>query len=305
MDLPWIRGHSVSAEEIAAKTEALTRWPGPGPGSRIPRLLGILRALDLTTLSGDDTVPRVRALCRKAASPLPRELGRRLRLAGPSPTVAAVCIYPAFLPEALKALDGSGVAVATVSAGFPHGLSGLRERIREVEAARETGAGEIDVVIRREWPLTGRWEVLHQEIRELREAAGTAHLKVILGTGELVTLNQVARAALTAMMAGADFVKTSTGKEKVNATLPVGLAMAGAIRDYQERTGQSVGLKPAGGIKNPRQGLEWLRLVETELGPEWTGPALFRIGASSLLDAVLEELQAAPGSASKARPPQR
>jgi deoxyribose-phosphate aldolase len=199
------------------------------------------------------------------------------------------------VPQALEALEGSGISVATVSAGFPHGLSSLSQRIREVASAAESGAQEIDVVTRREWALTGKWEMLYREVGAFREAAGTAYLKVILGTGDLATLNQVGRSALTAMMAGADFVKTSTGKEKVNATLPAGLAMVRAIRSYERRTGYRVGLKPAGGIRSALDGCRWLRLLEEELGEDWITTELFRVGASGLLDQVVRALAARLG----------
>jgi len=253
-------------------------------------LLDVLRSIDLTTLSGDDTVARIRHLCRRARQPLPLVVRDALGVGPGEIRVAAVCVFPAFVPQALEALEGTGIPVATVSAGFPHGLSSLSQRIRDVGTAVEAGAQEVDVVIRREWVLTGEWEKLYREIRAFREAAGKAHLKVILGTGDLETLNQVGRGALTAMMAGADFVKTSTGKEKVNATLPVGLAMARAIRAYEKRTGFRVGLKPAGGIRTAREGYQWLKLVRQELGEEWARPELFRIGASGLLGDVVATL---------------
>jgi deoxyribose-phosphate aldolase len=205
--------------------------------------------------------------------------------------VAAVCVFPAFLRDVLDALEGSPVRVATVAAGFPHGLSRLDQRVREVGEAVEAGAQEVDVVIRREWPLTGKWELLFEEVREFRKAAEAAHLKVILATGELPTPNQIARSALTAMMAGADFVKTSTGKERVNATLAAGLAMTQAIREFREATGRTVGLKPAGGLRTAAEGLRWQRLMETELGPEWVRPETFRIGASGLLNSLVIALQ--------------
>jgi deoxyribose-phosphate aldolase len=261
--------------------------------ARVPRgkkgieaLLGVLNAIDLTTLSSGDTVVAVNRLCRTARTPLPPPLRRELGLSREEARVAAVCIFPAFLPQALEALEGSGIPVATVAAGFPHGLSSLSVRIREVEAAVEAGAQEVDVVIRREWARSGQWGKLYREIRAFRDAVGPSHLKVILGTGDLETLNQVGRAALTVMMAGADFVKTSTGKERVNADLAAGLAMAQAIRAYHGRTGFRIGLKPAGGIRSSREGCQWLRLVEEELGDPWLGPDLFRIGASSLLGDV-------------------
>lgn len=292
-DLPGIRRFTVREGEIQARAEALASLELPkGIGAILP-LLKILAAIDLTTLSGDDTVPRVRRLCEMAMAPLPLSLQKAFPDGVERGRVAAVCVYPAFVPDALAALRGSGVPVATVSAGFPHGLSALSQRIQEVAAAAEGGAQEIDVVIRREWALSGNWTALYQEIRAFREAAGDSHLKVILGTGELKSLNQVGRAALTSMMAGADFVKTSTGKERVNATLPVGLAMVAGIVDYQKRTGVWVGLKPAGGIRTAGEGFQWLTMVEEALGESATSPHRFRIGASSLLDNVVEALERA------------
>jgi len=283
----------VAQEEITRAARSHSQWWGPGRAGETRSLLKVLAATDLTTLAGDDTGARVKRLCGAARCPLPRRLASRMGLSGASPRVAAVCVFPVFVPEALAALEGSGVRVATVAGGFPHGLSGLAERVREVESAREAGAHEVDVVIRREWVLAGKWENLYSEIRALREAAADAHLKVILSTGDLATLNQVARATLTALWAGADFVKTSTGKEKVNATFEAGVVMARTLKLYHQETGWWGGLKPAGGIQTALDGLGWLRLVEEELGPGASGPDRFRIGASSLLGNVLEALESA------------
>jgi len=290
LDGTWIKNLKIGAARNGAAAGRLSLLRLPRGEGRIGPLLNVLKAIDLTTLSSDDTVPRVRNLCKTARGPLPAAVRKELGLRPDEARVGAVCVFPAFVPHALEFLEGTRVPVATVSAGFPHGLSSLSQRIREVGAAAEAGAQEIDVVIRREWALQGRWAELFREVRAFREAAGRTHLKVILGTGDLANLNQVARAALTCMMAGADFVKTSTGKEKVNATLPVGLAMAKAIRSYHERTGFMVGLKPAGGIRTAREGFQWLRMMQAELGEEWTKPHLFRIGASSLLGDVVDEI---------------
>jgi deoxyribose-phosphate aldolase len=290
LDPSWLRGSRNPEARIVERARELEATPLPRGKEAIEGLLGVLRSIDLTTLSSDDTTARIRRLCRRARVPLPLPLRDALGVRPDEIRVAAVCVFPAFVPQALEALEGSGLPVATVSAGFPHGLSSLSQRIREVEAAVEAGAQEVDVVIRREWVLTGQWEKLYREVRAFREAVGKAHLKVILGTGDLDTLNQVGRGALTAMMAGADFVKTSTGKEKVNATLPVGLAMARSIRAYETRTGFQVGLKPAGGIRTARDGYRWLELVRQELGEEWGSPELFRIGASGLLGDVVGTL---------------
>lgn len=287
-----LRIEAAKAQERAAQFELLRPTRGR---RRTEVLLKILRAVDLTTLSSRDTVATVRRLCRTARTPLPLELRRKLDLRAENTRVAAVCVFPAFVPHALGFLKTTRIPVATVSAGFPHGLSSLSQRIREVGAAAEAGAQEIDVVIRREWALQGRWEELYREVRAFREAAGKAQLKVILGAGDLADLNRVARAALTSMMAGADFVKTSTGTEKINATLPVGMAVAKGIRAYHGHTGFKVGLKPAGGIRRTREAYQWLRFAESELGEEWTDPCLFRIGASSLLGDLTASLGRAVG----------
>lgn len=236
----------------------------------------LISCLDLTSLAGDDTDQRVLALCKQALLPAP---GREADTARP----AAVCVYPVFVPLALGALVGSSVRVATVAAAFPHGLSPLPCRVAEVREAVALGAHEVDVVIRRSHALCGEWEALYDEVRVFREAAKERTLKVILATGELAQPEVIFRAGLTALMAGADFIKTSTGKEAVNATLPAGVAMAHAIRAYAEITGYRAGLKPAGGIRTAEQAAEWLGLVRHELGEEWLSPARFRIGASALL----------------------
>ncbi|MGW8268362.1 MAG: deoxyribose-phosphate aldolase [Longimicrobiales bacterium] len=295
LDLAQIRNLRIEAATVKEKVARLELLRPPRGRRGIRAFLKILNAIDLTSLASDDTVASVRRLCRTARTPLPIDLRKKLDLRTESTRVGAVCVFPVFVPHALGFLEGTRIPVATVSAGFPHGLSSLSQRIREVGAAAEAGAQEIDVVIRREWALQGRWEELFREVRAFREAAGKAQLKVILGTGDLADLNRVARAALTSVMAGADFVKTSTGKEKVNAALPAGMAIAKAIRSYHRNTGFKVGLKPAGGIRLAREGFRWLRLVESELGEEWTEPRLFRIGASSLLDDVAGALGRAVG----------
>jgi deoxyribose-phosphate aldolase len=253
--------------------------------------------MDLTTLSGDDTPGRVRRLCAKARMPIRSDVLEAFGAGSLDITVAAVCIYHAFLETAKHALAGSGIPVAVVSTGFPAGLSPFSVRVREIEASVAAGADEIDIVITRAHVLTGNWKALYDEVRAFREACGSAHLKTILGTGELGTLRDVARASVVCMMAGADFVKTSTGKETVNATLPVGLVMARAIRDFRERTGHLVGLKPAGGIRTAKQALDWLGLLKEELGDRWLRPDLFRFGASALLADIERQLEyAATGS---------
>jgi deoxyribose-phosphate aldolase len=254
-------------------------------------LLRAISCMDLTTLSGDDTPGNVRRLCAKARTPVRGDILRALGAEELGLTVGAVCVYHAYVPVAVDALRGTDIPVAAVSTGFPAGLSPLAQREAEIRASVAEGAREIDVVITRAHVLTGDWPALHDEVRRFRDACGDAHLKVILATGELATLTNVARASQVAMMAGADFIKTSTGKESVNAILPVGLVMARQIRDYHERTGHLVGFKPAGGIRTAKQSLDWLLLMKEELGDRWLRPDLFRFGASGLLTDVERQLE--------------
>ncbi|HET7440210.1 MAG TPA: deoxyribose-phosphate aldolase, partial [Terriglobales bacterium] len=205
--------------------------------------------------------------------------------------VAAVCVYHRFVETALRAVEGTGIRVAAVSAGFPAGLNPLEERIAEVRRSAEAGADEIDIVITRAHVFGGRWQALYDEIAQFKAACGRAHLKTILGTGDLMTLRNVARASFVAMMAGADFIKTSTGKETVNATLPVGLVMTRAIREYAQETGMAVGFKPAGGIRTAKQSIEWLSMIKEELGTAWMRAELFRFGASGLLGDIERQLE--------------
>lgn len=254
-------------------------------------LLKAISTIDLTSLAGDDTAGRIRRLCAKARRPLRQDLLESLGMAEAGLTVGAVCVYPTMVPHAVSALAGSGVPVASVASGFPSGLMPMPQRLAEVRWAVQEGASEIDIVITREHVLTGAWRALYDEVRALREAAGEAHLKAILATGELGTLRDVSKASTVAMMAGADFVKTSTGKEPTNATLEVGLVMVRAVREYAERTGVAVGFKPAGGIRRAKEALAWLALVKDELGDAWLTPHLLRFGASSLLGDIERQLE--------------
>lgn len=254
-------------------------------------LLRAVTLIDLTTLSGDDTRGNVLRLCAKAKNPVRHDVLAALGLEGVSVHTGAVCVYHSMVSTAVAALQGSGIPVAAVSTGFPAGLNPMAQRIEEIRASVEAGAREIDVVITRGHALNGAWEALYQEIRTFREACGEAHMKVILGTGELGTLTNVARASRVAMMAGADFIKTSTGKEPVNATLPVGLVMARMIRAHREATGFSVGFKPAGGIRSAKSALEWMFLMKEELGDPWLHAGLFRFGASGLLTDIERQLE--------------
>jgi deoxyribose-phosphate aldolase len=290
LDLAWVA--SVRANRAAADRRAQTlpaRRSVKGPW-QVAWLLRAVRCLDLTTLSGDDTPGNVRRLAAKARQPVRPDILQGYGLGPEAVCVAAVCVYPSLVPAAREALAGSPVRVAAVAGGFPAAQTPLRTRLAEVEEAVRAGADEVDVVVSRAHVIRADWQALYDEVRAFRDAAGPAHLKAILGTGELPTLRHVAQAALVCMMAGADFVKTSTGKEAVNATLPAGLVMVRQVRDYHERTGYRVGFKPAGGIRTARQALEWLVLVREELGEEWARPETFRIGASGLLTDIERQL---------------
>jgi deoxyribose-phosphate aldolase len=254
-------------------------------------LLRAVSLIDLTTLAGDDTPGNVRRLCAKAARPIRQDLVDTLGVDDLHVTVGAVCVYHALVPTAVDALRGTGIPVAAVSTGFPAGLSPLEERVREIRASVAAGAKEIDIVITRGHVLTGNWQALYDEVRLFREACGDAHMKSILATGELATLGNVARASMVAMMAGSDFIKTSTGKEGVNATLPFSLVMVRMIREYFQQTGYAVGYKPAGGIRSAKNALEYLYLMKDELGDRWLKPDLFRFGASSLLTDIERQLE--------------
>ena len=254
-------------------------------------LLKAISVIDLTTLAGDDTPGLVRRLCAKGRQPVRADLLEALGMADSGLTTAAICVYHEMVPIAVAALVGSGVPVAAVSTGFPAGLSPYEQRLAEIHASVAAGAREIDIVISRRHVLTGDWQALYDEVRAFRAASGEAHLKAILATGELGTLRNVYRASLVAMMAGADFIKTSTGKERVNATLEVSLTMARATRSYLERTGVRIGFKPAGGISTAKNALNWLILMKEELGRPWLEPTLFRFGASSLLADIERQLE--------------
>jgi deoxyribose-phosphate aldolase len=254
-------------------------------------LLRAITLMDLTTLSGDDTPGNVRRLCAKARRPLRDDLADALKVRELDIKVGAVCVYHSLVPTAVEALAGSGIPVAAVSTGFPAGLSPLEQRIEEIRASVAAGAKEIDIVITRAHVLTGDYAALYDEVRAFREACGEAHMKAILATGELATLGNVARASVVAMQAGADFIKTSTGKEGVNATLPFAIVMCRMIREYFEQTGYAIGFKPAGGIRTAKTALEFLFVMKEELGDRWLKPDLFRFGASALLTDIERQLE--------------
>lgn len=289
LDLDWVKG-------VQANTSAIERRAKTLPGRRSVKkdyqaawLCKAISLIDLTTLCGDDSAGRVRRLCAKARQPVRSDLLAKLGMTGL--TTGAVCVYHDMVETAVAALVGTGIPVAAVSTGFPAGLSPFHLRIAEIGESVSAGATEIDIVISRRHVLTGNWQALYDEMREMRAACGDAHVKAILATGELGTLRNVARASLVCMMAGADFIKTSTGKEPVNATLPVTLTMIRAIRDYEARTGIKVGYKPAGGISKAKDALVYLAMIKDELGDRWLQPDLFRFGASSLLGDIERQLE--------------
>tara|TARA_Y100001949_G_scaffold174826_1_gene183165 strand:- start:179 stop:1135 length:957 start_codon:yes stop_codon:yes gene_type:complete len=291
LNLDWIDSVQMNRSAIERRCSTMTKRRSIKKDWQAAWLLKSLSCIDLTTLSSDDTPERVRRLCAKARQPLRPELVTSLGLKGLKPQVAAVCVYHSFVKTAVKALQKSEIPVAAVSTGFPHGLNPLPRRIEEIRDSIDAGAKEIDIVITRAHVFSKNWQALYDEISAFREASGTAHLKTILGTGELGTFRNVAKASLVCMMAGADFIKTSTGKEGVNATLTVSLVMLRMIREYLENTGYSVGFKPAGGIRTARQSLEWLIMMKEELGREWMEPNLFRFGASGLLTDIERQLE--------------
>jgi deoxyribose-phosphate aldolase len=291
LNLDWVEEVRVNTSAVERRAQTLITRRTVKKEWQAAWLLRAITCMDLTTLSGDDTNERVRRLCAKARQPIQQELVKQLGIEQLDIKVAAVCVYHAFVETALRALEGSGIHVAAVSTGFPAGLSPIQERIAEIRRSVEAGAHEIDVVITRAHVLGGKWQALYDEVATFKGACGPAHMKVILSTGDLLTLRNVARASVVAMMAGADFIKTSTGKESVNATLPAGLVMTRAIREYAQETGMAVGLKPAGGIRTAKQSLEWLALMKEELGPSWLNAELFRFGASGMLGDIERQLE--------------
>jgi deoxyribose-phosphate aldolase len=291
LELEWVDALRVNRSAVERRTSSLRGRRTVKKEWQAAWLLRAVTLMDLTTLSGDDTAGRVRRLCAKARRPVRADLLEAMGASQLPIRVGAVCVYHRFVATAVEALEGSGIPVAAVSTGFPAGLSPFEQRLAEIQASVAAGAEEIDVVITRSHVLTEDWRALYDEVRTMREACGDAHIKTILATGELGTLRNVARASVVCMMAGADFIKTSTGKETVNATLPVGLVMARAIRDFRERTGYMVGLKPAGGIRAAKDALDWLVLIKEELGDRWLRPDLFRFGASALLTDIERQLE--------------
>lgn len=291
LDLGWVRDVRVNLSAAERRVATLPGRRTVKKDAQAAWLLKAITCIDLTTLNGDDTAARVQRLCAKAKSPVRQDILEALGMADRHLTTGAVCVYHRFVATAVEALAGSGIPVAAVSTGFPAGLVPHDIKLKEIEASVKDGAQEIDIVITREHVLTGNWQALYDEMRDFRAACGDAHVKAILATGDIKTMRNVARASLVCMMAGADFIKTSTGKEGVNATLLVTLIMIRMIREYQERTGFKVGYKPAGGISAAKDVLNYQFLMKEELGRPWLEPNLFRIGASSLLADIERQLE--------------
>jgi deoxyribose-phosphate aldolase len=290
LTLDWFEDVQVNLSAAERRAASLPARRSVKKNYQAAWLVKALQCIDLTTLAGDDTPGRVHRLCAKAKRPLRDDIVAGLGLAA-MPVVGAVCVYPTMVPHAVKALEGSGIPVASVATGFPAGLTPLPQRLAEIRYCVEMGAKEIDIVIHRAQVLTQDWTALYDEVAAMREACGEAHMKAILATGDLKTLRNVYKASMVAMQAGADFIKTSTGKEDVNATLPVSLTMVRALRDYGDLTGFQIGFKPAGGLKTAKDAMNWLILMKEELGRRWLEPDLFRIGASSMLGDIERQLE--------------
>lgn len=289
LDLDWVARVQANTSAIERRAATLGTRRSVKKAHQAAWLLKAVSCIDLTTLAGDDTAGRVKRLCAKARQPVRGDIMDALGM-GPI-TVGAVCVYHDMIAPAAEALAGSGIPIAAVSTGFPAGLSPFHLRVKEIEESVKAGASEIDIVISRRHVLTQNWQALFEEMRAFRAACGDAHVKAILATGELGSLRNVARASLVCMMAGADFIKTSTGKESVNATLPVSLVMIRAIRDYEAATGFRIGYKPAGGISKAKDSLVYLSMMKEGLGDRWLQPDLFRFGASSLLGDIERQLE--------------
>lgn len=291
LDLDWVYSTRINRSAVERRAATLATRRTVKKEWQAAWLLRAITCIDLTTLSGDDTPGNVVRLCAKARTPVREDILEGLGARGLGITVGAVCVYHNLVPVAVEALRGTQIPVAAVSTGFPAGQIPFEQKIDEIHASVQAGAREIDIVISRAHVLTGNWQSLYDEVRAFREACGDAHMKSILATGELATLRNVYQAGIVCMMAGSDFIKTSTGKEATNATLPVSTVMVRSIREYLDRTGYSVGFKPAGGIRTAKQALDWLILMKEELGTGWMRPSLFRIGASGLLTDIERQLE--------------
>eukprot|EP00049_Salpingoeca_infusionum_P003672 m.69567 g.69567 ORF g.69567 m.69567 type:complete len:318 (+) comp12227_c2_seq1:82-1035(+) len=290
LDVDWVNSSCVNLPSIERRAASHKVRRSIKMEWQAAWYLRAVTCIDLTTLSGDDTESNVKRLCFKAKAPIRRDILKKLGVEDKKITTGAVCVYPSRVKDALKHLKGTGIPIASVAAGFPAGQTPMEQRLEEIRYAVGEGATEIDIVITRPLVLGAKWQELYDEVKAMREACGEAHLKTILATGELGTLTNVYKASLVCMMAGADVIKTSTGKEGVNATFPVAITMLRAIREFHDRTGYKVGFKPAGGIRAAKDALAWLAIMKEELGDDWTKPDLFRLGASSLLGDIERQL---------------
>jgi len=290
LELDWIKNINVNLSAVQKRVSTLTKRRSIKKEWQVAWLIKAITCIDLTTLSGDDTQGNVKRLCAKAKNPIRNDL---LELTGINQkiTTGAVCVYHELVEFAVSQLKGFDIPVAAVSTGFPAGLTPYEQKIEEIKASVSSGAKEIDIVITRKHVLKNEWEKLYSEVSGYREACGDAHMKAIIATGDLSTLRNVAKASMVCMMAGADFIKTSTGKESTNANLTVGLTMVRQIRDFYDKTGVKIGFKPAGGIKKAKDALNWLILIKEELGEDWLNPNLFRFGASSLLSDIERQIE--------------
>jgi deoxyribose-phosphate aldolase len=290
LDPGWVNDTHVNLSAVQRRAATLGTRRSVKQEWQAAWLLRAITCMDLTTLAGDDTPGKVRRMCAKGRQPVRQDILEALGVADKGITVGAICVYHQRVPDAIEALRGTNIPVAAVATGFPAGLSPFKQRIQEIKESVAAGAHEIDIVISREHVLQGNWQALYDEVSEMRAACGEAHMKTILATGELGPLWHVAKASKVCMMAGADFIKTSTGKEPVNATLEVGLVMLRAIREYLTMTNYKIGFKPAGGIRTAKDAMNWQILMKEELGDEWLHNSLFRFGASSLLTDIERQL---------------
>lgn len=290
-DAGLVEGIALNRSAIERRAATLTTRRSVKKEWQVAWLLKAISCMDLTTLSGDDTESNVKRLCAKARNPVRQDILQALGVADMNLTTGAVCVYHKFIPYAVEALAGTNIPIAAVSTGFPAGHIPLPEKLHEIDLSVKAGAKEIDIVVSRSLVLNSDWKALYDEVAACRKACGDAHMKTILATGEIPTLTKVAQASMVSMMAGSDFIKTSTGKEPTNATLPVGLVMTREIRRYKERTGLNVGFKPAGGISKAKDAIAWLILMKEELGHDWLQPDMFRFGASALLGDIERQLE--------------
>jgi len=289
LDLNWINNIKVNLSAIERRTSSLVKRRSIKKDYQAAWLLKAITLIDLTTLSGDDTFGKVDRLCQKALNPIAQNILTSLKISSNSLSVGAVCVYHHLVSQAKKNLCGK-IPIAAVSTGFPAGLSSFSTRKKEIVNSINEGATEIDIVINRGFVLQNEWIKLYNEVKSFKIAANGFKIKAILGVGDLETMRNVAKASLVCMMAGADFIKTSTGKENINATLENSLVMLRMIREFYEYSGKKIGFKPAGGISTAKSVIEFLILMKEELGDDWINPSLLRIGASSLLIDIERQL---------------